>query len=182
MYQFAKGFSTEYTLNGGSLVDAASGLGMSYAIGRYYGDTYDGVGNSKGNPWYLTTLAFAEVYYSAAKMFIDSGSVSVTSVGIGFFTGAKPSGLAISSASLTEGSTYAKGTAQFDAIVGGLVSLGDTYVRRVKHHVSADNHINEQFNRDTGLAQGVVDLTWSYAALTTANNARQSAMNTGYFA
>ncbi|KXS17801.1 glycoside hydrolase family 15 protein [Gonapodya prolifera JEL478] len=181
LYKFAQGFQTEYTLNQASLIDSASGLSMSYAIGRYYGDTYDGKGNSKGNPWYLTTLVFAELYYRAAKLYIDGGSIAVTSLNLPFFTGARPSGAGVT-VSLSAGSTYAKGSAQFDAIIAGVVSLAETYVRRVKHHVSADNHINEQYNRDTGVAQGVDNLTWSYAALTTTYNARQALVNTGYLA
>ncbi|EGF97051.1 family 15 glycoside hydrolase, partial [Melampsora larici-populina 98AG31] len=33
------------------------------AIGRYPEDVYDGVGKSEGNPWYLATLACAEMLY-----------------------------------------------------------------------------------------------------------------------
>jgi glucoamylase len=52
-------FSSLYSINSG----IASWLGT--AIGRYPEDTYNGVGNSEGNPWFLCTNAFAELYYRA---------------------------------------------------------------------------------------------------------------------
>ncbi|KAI9356511.1 glucoamylase glam [Zopfochytrium polystomum] len=178
MYQFAKGFSTEYALNGLALTDSA-GLPISYAIGRYYGDTYNGLGNSQGNPWFLCTLSFAEVYYRAAKQYIDSGSIAVTSLNQPFFVGARPAGVGASS--VTVGTTYQRGSAQFNAIVAGLVDLADTYVRRVKKHAKSGYHLNEQYSRADGTPTGVDDLTWSYASLTTANNARQALVSAGYF-
>ncbi|TPX34315.1 glucan 1,4-alpha-glucosidase [Synchytrium microbalum] len=36
------------------------------ALGRYPEDTYDGTGNSQGNPWFLATLAVSEFYYKAS--------------------------------------------------------------------------------------------------------------------
>ncbi|KAI8803646.1 Six-hairpin glycosidase-like protein, partial [Cladochytrium replicatum] len=59
LYEFAKGFATGYALNSRSLLDN-NNLSMPCAIGRYYGDTYKGIGNSQGNPWFLCTLSFAE--------------------------------------------------------------------------------------------------------------------------
>lgn len=37
------------------------------AIGRYPEDRYGGIDFNGGNPWVLTTLAFAEIYYKAAQ-------------------------------------------------------------------------------------------------------------------
>ncbi|KAJ1565223.1 glycoside hydrolase 15 protein [Cladochytrium tenue] len=180
MYAFAKGFSTEYALNSLSLQDS-NGLNISYAIGRYYGDTYNGVGNSQGNPWYLCTLAFAEVYYRAAKMYLDAGSITVTSLNQPFFAGARPAGLYAGS-NIVAGTTYSASSSQFTSIVSSLVQVAETYMRRVKKHVNTGNTLNEQYSRTDGTPTGVIDLTWSYAAIITANNARQALINTGDFA
>lgn len=48
---------------------------MGTAIGRYPEDVYDGIGFGKGNPWFLTTAAFAELHcrlssYDLGKRFL----------------------------------------------------------------------------------------------------------------
>ena len=45
-------------------------------------------------------------------------------------------------------------------------------MRTVKYYTPADGHLAEEFNRDTGVAQGAADLTWSYASVLTAAFAR----------
>ncbi|KAF1330243.1 Glycoside hydrolase family 15 carbohydrate-binding module family 21 protein, partial [Globisporangium splendens] len=168
IFQLANGFINEYTLNQNVKVDG-SGLPLSVAIGRYYGDVYDGAGTSKGNPWYLTTLSVAETVFRAATAYVKAGSITVTTNNQKLFNGASPAGLGLSIAT----GTYAAGSTNFNAIVQGLQTYGDKHIRRVKYHGAANYHFNEQYNRDTGSAQGVNDLTWSYASLITTNYARE---------
>ncbi|TMW66050.1 hypothetical protein Poli38472_003815 [Pythium oligandrum] len=167
IYQLESGFISEYTLNQNVKVDA-SGLPLSVAIGRYYGDVYDGSGSTKGNPWYLTTAIVAETIYRAATAYVKAGSITVTALNQKLFNGAAPAGLGLN---IPTG-TYAKDSANFKAIIQGLQSYGDKHIRRIKYHGSAGYHFNEQFNRDTGFAQGVTDLTWSYASMISASAAR----------
>ncbi|CAK4695744.1 unnamed protein product, partial [Aphanomyces euteiches] len=157
----------EYALNQNVKTDA-SGLPLSLAIGRYYGDTYDGSSNSQGNPWYLCTLSVAESVFRAATAYVKAGSITVKALNQKLFNAGAPVGLGLNVAT----GTYAKGTTQFTSIIEGLKAYGDKHIRRVKFHGAAGNHFNEQFNRNTGVAQGVNDLTWSYAALISTNNAR----------
>ncbi|KAH9104781.1 hypothetical protein AeMF1_019270 [Aphanomyces euteiches] len=161
------GFVSEYALNQNVKTDA-SGLPLSLAIGRYYGDTYDGSSNSQGNPWYLCTLSVAESVFRAATAYVKAGSITVKALNQKLFNAGAPVGLGLNVAT----GTYAKGTTQFTSIIEGLKAYGDKHIRRVKFHGAAGNHFNEQFNRNTGVAQGVNDLTWSYAALISTNNAR----------
>ncbi|KAF1330242.1 Glycoside hydrolase family 15 carbohydrate-binding module family 21 protein, partial [Globisporangium splendens] len=168
IFQLESGFINEYTLNQNVKVDG-SGLPLSVAIGRYYGDTYDGANNSKGNPWYLTTLSVAETVFRAATAYVKAGSITVTTNNQKLFNGASPAGLGLSIAT----GTYAAGSTNFNAIIQGLQTYGDKHIRRVKYHGAANYHFNEQYNRDTGSAQGVNDLTWSYASLITTNYARE---------
>ncbi|KAJ3091050.1 glycoside hydrolase 15 protein, partial [Phlyctochytrium bullatum] len=172
LYQFALGMINEYTLNSAKTTDA-SGRPLAPAIGRYYGDTYNGVNSgNQGNPWYLTTLSLGETYHKAAKTYLDAGSITVTALNLPFFTGDRPAGLQLG---VTVG-TYAKGTKTFSDIVKALASLGDEYIRRTAFHGAPGYHFHEQFLRSDGSAGGlsVHDLTWSYAALLTSNIARQS--------
>ncbi|KAI8849903.1 Six-hairpin glycosidase-like protein [Chytridium lagenaria] len=155
LYQLSRGFASEYALNSRPFVDGA-GLPLSLAIGRYYGDTYNGLGNSQGNPC----------------EFIKAGKVAVTSLNRGFFTGDRPAGVQAGNIAI---GTYAKGSAEFNAIVNGLASLADSHVRRTKLHGDVNFRFGEQYLRSDGTANGlgVQDLTWSYASFITANEARE---------
>ncbi|KAJ3195972.1 glycoside hydrolase 15 protein [Irineochytrium annulatum] len=174
LYTFAASFWPEYGVNHNRpLVDSA-GLPVSLAIGRYNGDHYNGTGSSNGastgHAWFLADLAFAEVYYKAASAYLNQNSITVTAVNLPFMTGNRPAGLGLKNLKV---GTYSGTTPEFKAIVAQLKELGDTYVRSVKFHAGGFN-LNEQYNRDSGMAEGVRDLTWSYAALITANAARES--------
>lgn len=50
------------------------------AVGRYPEDVYYG-----GNPWYITTLACAEVLYDAAAQFRKLGNITVDNTSLAFF-------------------------------------------------------------------------------------------------
>ncbi|KAJ3195970.1 glycoside hydrolase 15 protein [Irineochytrium annulatum] len=174
LYTFALSLWPEYGVNQRRpLVDSA-GLPVSFAIGRYNGDHYNGSASSSkadtGNPWFLAVLAYAEVYYKAAAAFLSQNGVTVTNANLQFMTGNRPAGLGLKNLKV---GTYGGNTPEFQAIVAQLKELGDTYVRSVKYHAGGFN-LNEQYNRDSGFAMGVNDLTWSYAALITANLAREN--------
>ncbi|KAJ3109296.1 glycoside hydrolase 15 protein [Phlyctochytrium planicorne] len=171
VYQLANGFISEYTLNQNVKTDTA-GRPLSVAIGRYYGDTYNGVNSgNQGNPWYLATVAVAETYYRAATNILKTGSVTVSNLNRAFITGDRPAGLQAGNIAV---GTYAKGTPQFKTIVSNLQSLADTYVRRASFHGDVNYRFGEQYLRTVGTAnaQGVRDLTWSYASFITASLAR----------
>ncbi len=56
------------------------------------------------------------------------------------------------------------------------IEKGDTFIQRVQYHANPDGSLNEQIQRDTGFMTSVSDLTWSHAAVLTANQARKKAM------
>ncbi|GLD98889.1 hypothetical protein PINS_up007607 [Pythium insidiosum] len=170
VFKLEEGFIGEYALNRNAKTDKA-GLPLSVALGRYYGDMYDGAENLPGrlgNPWYLCTAIVAEVAYMAAKEFVKAGSIAVTPLNQRLFNGAQPAGLGLNVAA----GQYGAASAEFKSIVGSLITYGDKHIRRNKYHGAENYHFNEQFNRDTGFSQGVNDLTWSYASMVTANLAR----------
>ena len=59
--------------------------GSAIAIGRYPEDTY-----YNGNPWYLCTLAAAELLYDAIAQFNKSGRLTIDSTNQAFFKDIHP--------------------------------------------------------------------------------------------
>ncbi len=72
-------FRTIYPINNGTP------NGSAVAVGRYPEDTY-----YTGNPWYLCTLAVAELLYDAAAQFNKSGSLTIDSTNQAFFKDIHP--------------------------------------------------------------------------------------------
>lgn len=139
---------------------------MEPAIGRYPEDKYNGANDTDGNPWFLTTSAYAEHAYRTRNIYIDTGSIEVTDRSLSFLMHALNAGG--SSAVLTTGETIHASDPRFSAICSGLTVVGDEYLRRVRSSAAADGSLSEQFKGTTGAMTGAVDLTWSYAALLTA--------------
>lgn len=140
----------------------ASYLGT--AIGRYPEDVYNGNGSSQGNPWFICTNAFAELYYRAIKEWTDAGSVKVTDISKPFF--AKFDSAAAS------GTTYTAGTDAFDGLVNKVAAAADQFLSTVHYHQYPNGSLSEQYNRDSGYMQGAYDLTWSHASAVTALKAK----------
>ncbi|KAG5341533.1 hypothetical protein C0989_009894 [Termitomyces sp. Mn162] len=128
------------------------------ATGRYSEDVYYG-----GNPWYLTTLAVAEQLYDALIVWNTTGSLDITAVSLPFFTNLVPG--------ITVG-TYTSGSSTFGTLTSAVKTYADSFVGIVAKYTPADGSLSEQFTRDNGTPTSARDLTWSYAALLTANNAR----------
>jgi glucoamylase len=130
------------------------------AIGRYPEDKYDGYSShGDGNPWILSTNAFAEYYFRLARFYREQGRISIGKVNHAFF---KDLGFDLPFGLL--------GTQdrQFSKIIERLYREGDEYLNRVKYHVDLDGQMSEQMNRWSGFLQGAQDLTWSYASFLTA--------------
>ncbi len=117
---------------------------LGVAIGRYPEDRYNGHGSSvenPGNPWFLTTHAFAELYYAVANA-IDRKVVQADVLNHPLFR---------------EMNSVQK-----------LRNEGDRLMARTNLHTDADCRMSEQFARENGFMTGARDLTWSYASLLTA--------------
>jgi glucoamylase len=128
------------------------------AIGRYPEDRYNGDGDSQGNPWFLTTLAYAELYYRAQINFSKKRVIKVSVLNQPFFE------FILKNQKLTQGQTLTATNPIFKKIVRGLKREGDNFFRRVLHHLGPDGSMSEQINRDTGLMQGAQNLTWSHVS------------------
>jgi glucoamylase len=139
-------------------LDSGIAEGVAVAVGRYPEDSY-----YNGNPWFLTTLAAAEQLYDAIYQWNKIGSITITSTSLAFFKDVY--------SSATVG-TYASGSTAFTAIVSAVKTYADGYVSVVQAHAMTNGSLSEQFDKASGAQLSARDLTWSYAALLTAEMRR----------
>ncbi|KAI9692125.1 MAG: glycoside hydrolase 15 protein [Bathelium mastoideum] len=163
-YQIATSFIPVFPI--ANVTTDSTGQILGIPVGRYPEDVYNGTGTTLGNPWYLTTAALAELFYRAANSYNTSGFIAVTNTSLPFWTYFAPN------ANATAGSSYSSPSTTYNALIGSLEGWADAFVRRIKYHTPAGGHLSEEFNRNTGIAQGAADLTWSYASLLTTAFAR----------
>lgn len=156
-------FQSLYTIN------QSGGPNVAPGIGRYPEDTYNGTDtSSQGNPWFLTTFAFAESYYKIANAYENSGSIPVTQAFVSWFTDVAGN----SSISLTIGETIQSSDFRFSGILSTIRIGGDKFLARCQLHADPSGALSEEFNRNTGFMQGAANLTWSHASFLTAIWAR----------
>lgn len=135
---------------------------LGVPIGRYPEDKYDGYDSKgKGNPWYLATAGFAELYYRCAREWTADGKILIDTSDADFLSRA-------SGEKLRAGQIFSPNDRQFSMLVHAIHDLGDSYMRTVRKYAASGGHLNEEFSRDDGSPQGAVDLSWSYASLLTA--------------
>ncbi|PWY96881.1 hypothetical protein BCV70DRAFT_209036 [Testicularia cyperi] len=147
--KYVDSFRSLYAINNNAAAPNA------VATGRYKEDVYDGNGSSQGNPWYICTLAAAEVLNTAVAVANKRASLSVTSTSLPFFQQF--------SSGATAG-TFASGSTQFNALTSGMKAMANGFVNICQSHTQTNGSMNEEFSRNTGYNTGARDLTWSYAA------------------
>ncbi|OOQ85661.1 Glucoamylase [Penicillium brasilianum] len=151
---YTDSFRSVYSLNSGIA------QGVAVAVGRYPEDSY-----YNGNPWFLSNLAAAEQLYDAIYQWNKIGSITITSTSLAFFKDI------YSSAAV---GTYASGSSTFTSIINAVKTYADGYVSIVQAHAFTNGSLSEQYDKSSGLSLSARDLTWSYAALLTANMRRNS--------
>lgn len=151
---YTDAFRSVYSLNSGKAE------GVAVAVGRYPEDSY-----YNGNPWYLTTLAAAEQLYDALYTWNRQGSLTITSTSLAFFQDL------YSSAAV---GTFASTSAAYIDIVAAVKTYADGYVSIVETYAMSNGSLSEQYDKSAGTPLSARDLTWSYAALLTANLRRNA--------
>lgn len=141
-------------------------------IGRYSSDVYDGHTFSYGNPWVLTTNALAQYYYSLANILWRSGTIKITQKNIFFYKQISPDVV-----TRYETISLSKNSNKFSTIIRNLIETGDSLLLAVKSHSicyrdKSCYHLAEQIDRNSGAQVSAKDLTWGYATLLTAMQAR----------
>lgn len=145
-------------------INTGAEAGLATAIGRYSEDTYFG-----GNPWALTTAAYAEWNYRLAAQVSSAKSFVLTRTQAEYF--ASVSAAAFSS-SLKANTNLSNDSRLRAAVVAGLRAKGDAFMKRVQFHAGLTGHLAEQIDRNNGSMISARDLSWSYAAYLRAAQAR----------
>ncbi|PKY00161.1 Glucoamylase [Aspergillus campestris IBT 28561] len=136
--------------------------GAAVAVGRYPEDSY-----YNGNPWFLCTLAAAEQLYDALYQWSRQGCLTISDVSLPFFKG-------IYSSAAT--GTFSSSSAAYSSIVSAVKTYADGFMSIVQTYSHLNGSMAEQFSKLDGSQTSARDLTWSYAALLTANNRRNGVM------
>ncbi|KAI9737453.1 MAG: hypothetical protein M1834_009608 [Cirrosporium novae-zelandiae] len=147
-------FRSIYTINSGIAE------GTAVAVGRYPEDSY-----YNGNPWYLNTCAAAELLYDALYQWDQIGSLTVTSTSLDFFQDFD--------SSIATG-TYSSSSSTYSTLTSAIKTYADGYMSVVQEYTPTGGALSEQFSKSDGTPLSASDLTWSYAALLTAYNRRNS--------
>lgn len=165
-----KSFADYFAVNGIGYGDQPLSLGL--AIGRYTGDVYNGGCNYSpadcpapclGQPWFLSTNMFAELFYRAIAEWTKEGSVSIDATSAPLFE--------FFNLKMGEG-TYRAGSGEYAEILTVLVHAADSFLQRTQFHSSSSYRLDEQYNGVSGVQMSAGDLVWSYASLVTAKAAR----------
>lgn len=149
-------FRSIYTINSGIAE------GTAVAVGRYPEDVY-----YNGNPWYLNTFAAAEQLYDAIYQWKQIGSITITTISLAFFQDLYSSAVV---------GTFPSSSSTFTAIVDAVSLYADGYMSVAQKYTPQSGSLSEQFSKSDGTPLSASDLTWSYAALLTAYNARAAVM------
>ncbi|RJE18470.1 glucan 1,4-alpha-glucosidase [Aspergillus sclerotialis] len=147
-----------------SIYDVNKGIsqGQAVAVGRYPEDVYQG-----GNPWYLCTMAAAELLYDALYQWERIGSLSISDISLGFFRD-------IYSASAV--GEYESSSSVYKDVTAAVRAYADGFMSVAQKYTPSNGALAEQFSRSTGSPVSASDLTWSYAALLTSSQ-RRSKLN-----
>jgi glucoamylase len=153
-------FQTLYPIN--------NDTNFATAIGRYAEDTYNGDGDSQGNPWFITTFAFADLFYRARIEFKKIGEITVTALNkpfLDFIFDGKP---------LEIGMVIGEESELFSSLLNRMDFWGDAFMKRGLSHAGIDGAMSEEINRSSGQMQGAENLTWSHASFLNAWSSRQT--------
>jgi glucoamylase len=137
--------------------------GLGPAIGRYKGDVY-----YHGGAWYVTTLAFAALYFRLAHAVRTRSRLLVIEDNRRFLRASGYEG----PVSLDP---LALDTLQSERLFLGLMARGDAIMATVRRYTPPSGELSEQFDQDSGEQRSAKNLSWSYAAFVTAFVARQQA-------
>lgn len=150
-------------------------LNLGVALGRYPEDVYDGVGTSEGNPWFLATSAAAEVLYKLIWRY-DNLQRDVVIPLDGWTSEFWSLIFDTVDFTLKDSENWQLvlpyHSPAYNQTMISLFTLGDSFLDKVREHVSDEGEMSEQFNKYTGYLQGARHLTWSYGAFWSSCNTR----------
>jgi len=119
----------------------------------------------------LTTLAVAEQLYDSLIVWNAQGFIQVTAISQPFFD--------LFSSGVQTGN-ISSSSAAFDNLTASIKAYADSFVAVAAKYTPSDGGLSEQYSRSDGSPVSATDLTWSYAALLTANGARNGVKPTSW--
>lgn len=134
---------------------------LGTCIGRYPEDIYDGYDTSVGNPWFIATAAYTELYYLAIKEWKHFG-LSVNTINRRFFQRIMH---------IKEG-YYSPESLILKELIEKTQIAADKYLKTIRYHQAQNGSMSEQYDRYIGFMAGARDLTWSHAAFLSATKAK----------
>jgi glucoamylase len=150
MKVLANTFCNEYSINQKHTKEGTPGI----LIGRYPGDSYAG-----GNPWQLLTAVYAKTFYQGASVLMESNGFLKEEDRQAWFDILK-----------------LPADASLSQQIQSAIKAGDSVMNVLYSHVKGDGgHIAEQIDRNSGVQKSANDLTWSYANILSAMQARAKA-------
>ncbi|KAJ5610328.1 glucan 1-4-alpha-glucosidase [Penicillium lagena] len=153
---YVDAFRSIYKINAGIPETSAAN------VGRYPEDVYQG-----GNPWYLATLASAELLYDALYQWNKIGSLEVTDTSLPFFRDFDSS---------VRTGTYLAHSKTYKMLTSAIRTYADGFLNLVQQYTPSNGSLAEQYNRNTSVPLSANDLTWSFASFLTAIQRRDSAV------
>jgi glucoamylase len=134
---------------------------LGTCIGRYPEDIYDGFGTSVGNPWFLATAAYTELYYLAIQEWKQMG-VTINDINRRFFHRLM----------LVDDGEYAPDSSIVKELIEKTEEAANQFLATIQYHQARNGSMSEQYDRYIGFMAGARDLTWSHAAFISAAKAR----------
>jgi glucoamylase len=134
---------------------------LGTSIGRYPEDIYDGYGMSVGNPWFLATAAYSELY-SLAIMEWQQLGICVNEINRDFFNRMMK---------VNDG-CYEPDSKTVKQLMKYAREEANKFLATIQYHQANNGSMSEQFDRYIGFMAGARDLTWSHAAFISASKAR----------
>lgn len=151
-------------------------LNTGVALGRYPEDVYNGYGSSEGNPWFLATSTASNLLYELIiKCYQDEKDLIIplnkfnSEFWTIFFKG-------IPNDETNYQLVIPFGTPAFVQTMHSIFNFSESFLDKIREHVSDIGEMDEQFNKYTGFLQGAKDLTWSYGSFWTTSRAREKAI------
>lgn len=110
-------------------------------------------------------MAVAEQLYDALQTWSTIGSLSITCTSLSFFQTFVPT-VAVG--------TYPSGTSTYIALTSAIQTYADGFFNIVVKYTPSNGGLAEQYSKSTGVPLSAADLTWSYASVLTALEARNN--------
>lgn len=137
---------------------------LGTCIGRYPEDIYDGYDTSEGNPWFIATAAYTELYYLAIEEWKQVG-ISINSINQPFFN---------RFFSFIKHGHYAPDSSMGKKIIQRIQVEADKFLNTIQYHQARNGSMSEQYDKYNGFMKGARDLTWSHAAFISAIKAKKN--------